>query len=236
MFVGDQGHSKIMRVDMEKVNGVWQGACFPFREGVRIGPDPHGMGTGWFHVCGTNRPGLVGDGQGALRNSARWCGRGKLLLRSKPLRSKPDGFEVTFTLPVDAATAGNPASYSLNSFNYKYHHTYGSPIINAEPLAIKGIVVAADGLSARLVVDETKLRKGYIHEVKAEGVKSKAGLSLLHNAGYYTLNEIAPGGKADASRFTASSSAMSDKSLAGMDHSQHTADRSHARRQLGQAR
>ena len=37
MFVGDQGHSKIMRVYMEKVNGVYQGACFPFREGFSSG-------------------------------------------------------------------------------------------------------------------------------------------------------------------------------------------------------
>src|SRR5690606_31380729 len=32
LFVGDQGHSKIMRVFLEKVNGVYQGAVFPFRE------------------------------------------------------------------------------------------------------------------------------------------------------------------------------------------------------------
>jgi len=29
-FIGDQGHSKIMRVYMEKINGVYQGAAFPF--------------------------------------------------------------------------------------------------------------------------------------------------------------------------------------------------------------
>ena len=35
--VGDQGHSKIMRVSQEKVNGVYQGACFPFVEGFASG-------------------------------------------------------------------------------------------------------------------------------------------------------------------------------------------------------
>jgi hypothetical protein len=32
-FVADQGHSKIMRMTLEKVNGKYQGACYPFREG-----------------------------------------------------------------------------------------------------------------------------------------------------------------------------------------------------------
>ena len=37
LLVGDQGHSKIMRVSQEKVNGVYQGVCFPFREGFSSG-------------------------------------------------------------------------------------------------------------------------------------------------------------------------------------------------------
>ena len=37
LFVGDQGQSKIMRVALEKVNGVYQGAVFPFREGFMSG-------------------------------------------------------------------------------------------------------------------------------------------------------------------------------------------------------
>ena len=37
LFVGDEGHSKIMRVYLEKVNGVYQGAVFPFREGFASG-------------------------------------------------------------------------------------------------------------------------------------------------------------------------------------------------------
>ena len=217
MFVGDQGHSKIMRVDLEKVNGVWQGACFPFREGFESGLIRMVWGLDGSMFVGQTARGWAATGKQPF-GIQRLVWTGQTPFEIKTVRSRPDGFELTFTLPVDAATAGNPASYSLNSFNYKYHHTYGSPVINAELLTIKGIMVADNGLSARLVVDESKLRKGYIHEVKAEGLKSKEGLSLLHPVGYYTLNEIAPGDKANAAQFTASS-----KSGAGMamDHSQH---------------
>src|SRR6185503_5708485 len=37
MFVGDQTHSTVMRVFLEKINGHYQGACFPFRDGMGSG-------------------------------------------------------------------------------------------------------------------------------------------------------------------------------------------------------
>ena len=37
LFVGDQTWSTVMRVYLEKVNGVYQGACFSFREGLDSG-------------------------------------------------------------------------------------------------------------------------------------------------------------------------------------------------------
>jgi azurin len=39
------------------------------------------------------------------------------------------------------------------------------------------------------------LRQGYIHEIRMAGVKSASGESLLHDFGYYTVNQI-PAGKA----------------------------------------
>ena len=89
--------------------------------------------------------------------------------------------------------ASNPDSYKVTGFNYKYHAAYGSPVINAKQCPIRGIVVSEDGLKARLVIDS--LRLGYIHEIVAEGVKTKTGKSLLHNTGYYTLNAIPDGEK-----------------------------------------
>lgn len=225
VFVGDQGHSKIMRVDMEKVNDVWQGACFPFREGFESGLIRMVWGLDGSMFVGQTSRGWAATGKSPF-GIQRLVWTGQTPFEIKNIRARPDGFELTFTLPVDAATAGDPASYDINSFTYKYHHIYGSPVVNAEPMPIQGIVVAADGLSARIVLDASKLRKGYIHEIKGEGLKSKEGLPLLHNVGYYTLNEIPGGSKADAAQFTASSKAgpgtVTTKATAPMDHSQHT--------------
>ncbi|GAB2786579.1 hypothetical protein GCM10027275_33860 [Rhabdobacter roseus] len=216
LFVGDQGHSKIMRVNMEKVNGVWQGACFLFREGFQSGIIRMVWGLDGSMFVGQTSRGWSATGKSPFGiQRLVWTGATPFEMHS--IRSTSDGFEITFTQPADKATAGNPASYQLNSFNYKYHHTYGSPIINAQELPLKGIVLSDDGLKARLVLDESALRKGYIHELKAEGVRSAAGLSLLHNVGYYTLNEIASGSRADAAQFTASS-----RSTPAASHANHT--------------
>ncbi len=194
LFVGDQGHSKIMRVAMEKVGGEWQGACFPFREGFSSGILRTTWGQDGSLFVGMTSRGWAATGKEPY-GVQRLVWTGKVPFEIKTITSKPDGFEVSFTLPVDRKTAENPESYSLNSFTYRYHRTYGSPIEDARPVPIRGVVVAPDGLSARIVAD-TALREGYIHEVKAEGIRSaSANAPLLHSVGYYTLNAIAPGEK-----------------------------------------
>ncbi|WP_198175402.1 plastocyanin/azurin family copper-binding protein [Spirosoma telluris] len=194
LFVGDQGHSKIMRVALEKVNGEWQGACFPFREGFESGIIRTVWGQDGSMFVGMTSRGWAATGKEPY-GIQRLVWTGKTPFEMKTITSKPDGFEVAFTLPVDRKTAENPESYSLNSFTYRYHRTYGSPIEDARPVPIRGVVVAPDGMSARIVVD-TVLREGYIHELKAEGIRSVSGsMPLLHATGYYTLNAIAPGEK-----------------------------------------
>ncbi len=191
VFVGDQGHSKIMRVALEKVNGEWQGACFPFREGFQSGILRMVWGQDGSMFVGMTSRGWAATGKSPF-GIQRLVWTGQTPFEMKTITSQPDGFVVTFTQPVDRKTAEDLASYGLNSFTYKYHKTYGSPIENANLVPIRGVIVAEDGLSARIVAD-TSLREGYIHEIKAEGIRSATGLALLHNTGYYTLNAIAPG-------------------------------------------
>ena len=194
LFVGDQGHSKIMRVALEKVNGEWQGACFPFREGFASGIIRTVWGQDGSMFVGMTSRGWAATGKESY-GIQRLVWTGKMPFEMKTITSKPDGFEVAFTSPVDRKTAENPESYSLNSFTYRYHKTYGSPIEDAKAVPIRGVVVAPDGMSARIVAD-TVLREGFIHELKAEGVRSASGSTpLLHTVGYYTLNAIAPGEK-----------------------------------------
>ena len=185
LLVGDQGHSKIMRVFLEKVNDEYQGACFAFKEGfasgllrMRWGPDDAlyvGMTSRGWRSTGSEPFGL---------QRLRWTG--KMPFEIKTMRAQSNGFLLEFTQPVDEATAALPESYAMTSFTYKYHRTYGSEIINQQPCPVQRVEVSADRLSARLFV--SGLREGYIHELKADGVRNQQRQPLLHAAAYYTLN------------------------------------------------
>lgn len=56
IFVGDYSLSLVMRATTEQVNGVWQGACYPFREGLGTGLlNLHFTPAGRLVTGGTNR-------------------------------------------------------------------------------------------------------------------------------------------------------------------------------------
>jgi azurin len=192
LFVGDQGQSKIMRVDLEKVNGVYQGVVFPFREGFNSGILRLIWGSdGSMFVGMTSRGwGSTGPDQFGLQR-LEW--KGKTPFEMKTIKAKPDGFEIEFTQPADLKRARDVNSYQLTNFTYKYHHEYGSPVINKGNCPITAISVSDDGLKVRLVVDSMKA--GYIHEIKAPGVRSADNYNLLHDYGYYTLNNFPAGEK-----------------------------------------
>ncbi len=192
LLVGDQGQSKVMRVWLEKVKGEYQGVVFPFREGFASGILRLSWGNDASLFVGMTSRGWSSTGQ-ELYSIQRVVWTGKTPFEMKTVRAMPDGFEIEYTLPVDKALAADPSSYKITGFNYKYHSQYGSPVINQKRCPIRGIVVSEDGLRARLVVDS--LRLGYIHEITADGVRDKNARPLLHNVGYYTLNNIPDGEK-----------------------------------------
>ncbi|MEM6698843.1 MAG: plastocyanin/azurin family copper-binding protein [Bacteroidota bacterium] len=191
MLVGDQGHSKIMRVAMENIDGVYQGAAFNFVEGFSSGILRMLWGSDNSMFVGMTSRGWASTGK-KMFGLQRLVWTGKTPFEMKTIKAKNDGFLVEFTKPVDAKTAANPASYAMTTFTYHYHRKYGSPIINQQVGKIHKVEVAEDGLSARLYIHGMRL--GYVHQIVANGVRSRSGETLLHDNGYYTLNTV-PGGE-----------------------------------------
>jgi glucose/arabinose dehydrogenase len=187
LFVGDQHHSSIMRVDLEEVDGHWQGACFPFREGFQ---------SGIIRLCfGADDSLFVGmsnAGWGSRGNSpwglqrVRWTGKTPFAI--KTMRAKKDGFELTFTLPVDKKAASDPANYQMESYTYRLESRYGGPEEDKRNVQIESAMVSADGTKVRLTV--SPLRAGYVHELLISRITAEDGTPLLHSAAYYTLVNI----------------------------------------------
>lgn len=192
LFVADQGHSKIMRVFMEKINGVWQGVCFPFREGFQSGILKLDWGLDGTLFVGQTSRGWSATGKSPF-GIQRLVWTGETPFEMKTIKSRADGFEITFTQPIDPQSLLNKGDITLNSFTYPYHEKYGGDIMNLMDIDLNGIRISEDSLTLSIVVPADKLRKGYIHEIKSTAIRSKEGQPLLHNVGYYTLNEIQTG-------------------------------------------
>jgi hypothetical protein len=187
LFVGDQTTSEILRVALEKVNGKYQGACFPFRQGFECGVLRFCFGTDRSLFVGmTNRGwGSRGSREDGLQRLV-WTGKTPFEVRE--MRARRDGFELNFTRRADPRTLADPKSWSGTGFSYLYHERYGSDEVRKAPLVVKGAKPADDGMSVQLTIDG--LREGFVHELHFDGVRSAEGEPLLHTVGYYTLNAL----------------------------------------------
>ncbi|MFA6543498.1 MAG: hypothetical protein WCS99_03680 [Limisphaerales bacterium] len=206
LLVAD-GEGALLRVCLEKVNGQWQGAAWPFlsvaaearRRIPAASPNPPPDLGG----CSASRLAFSPDGQLYVGGAAA-DGKGLGLVRViatdtaifevKSVKTLADGFELTFTQAVDAAAASRASSYEIAQFNYRHeaepgaeHDFEGAPN-RSSPLKVSGVGVAADGLSARLKV--SGLRAGFVTSIRAAGVRSSLGQPLRHDTFFYTLNQL----------------------------------------------
>lgn len=188
-FLGDYTLSILLRATTEQVNGVWQGACYPFREGLATGLmnvqfAPQGQLVVGGFTTNTQWP-VRGTAPFALQR-IDWSGLTPFEV--KEINIRPDGFLVTFTLPVDPAVAADPANYAVSTYTHVYQAGYGSPEVDqTEPRVLKA-EPSADGLSVRLTL--AKLEVGHIHDFDFAKVRGRDGAPLLHTKAYYTVNEI----------------------------------------------
>ncbi len=188
LIMGELSFSTLDRVYLEKVNGVYQGAAFEFLKGLHSGPIAVRMAPSGTLLLGSSDRGWGSRG-GLPFDFARVRWTGKVPFEVLEMRARPEGFALTFTQPVDVASAKDAASYEMEAWTYIWQESYGSPEVDPVKPKVEVVSVSEDGLQVELKV--TPLTKGHVHALKAKGLKSRdEGLPLLHPVGYYTLNEI----------------------------------------------
>jgi hypothetical protein len=189
LFFGDYTLSIIMRATTEKINGVWQGACYPFREG---------LSTGIMNVEFTPKGQLIAGGfttnrQWPVRGEApfaiqRLDWTGKVPFELKEINIRSDGFLLTFTRSVDRQVAGNPLSYAMSTYTHNFSAGYGSPEVDHTTPSVTHAEVSADGLQVRLNVDG--IQESHIHDFDLAKLRDSKHNPLLHTKAYYTVNEV----------------------------------------------
>lgn len=187
IFIGDFSLGVVMRATTEQVNGVWQGACYPFREGFDTGLlavqfTPNGN----LIAGGTNRGWPVRGPKDYAIQRLDWTGL--VPFEIKQINATPTGFKLSFTKPLDAKTAAAPENYQLKTFTHIYRRGYGSPEVDQTTPVATSAKMSADRMS--VTIDVQGLMQGHVHDFHLPEILSADGENLLHSSAYYTLNEI----------------------------------------------
>jgi hypothetical protein len=185
LLVGDQFSAEVLRVFLERVEGHWQGAVFPFRSGFQCG-----IVRLCWDAQGSLLVGMTNRGWGGLGNSPfglqRLVYTGVAPFEILEMRARPGGFELRFSEEIDPETAGRPEAFRLSSYTYLLHSDYGSPEVLTQELRVTEVSLGSDRRSLLLEVEG--LREGFVHELLVLGLRSReGGKPLLHPRAWYTL-------------------------------------------------
>jgi glucose/arabinose dehydrogenase len=183
MFVGEFVLSGVNRVFLEKVGGEYQGACFPFVNGLQSAVLTLDFLEDGSMVVGQSNRGWNSSGNRPF-GLQRIVPTGKTPLEVEKMEALKEGFRFTFTQPLDEKSLGE---FSGQTYTYTFTGKYGSPEIDSKPLVFRKGELSADGRVIDVRCEE--MREGYVHEVRLPVLRSKTSLPLWHRDAYYTLNK-----------------------------------------------
>lgn len=189
LFISELTNGLVMRADLEKVRGEWQGAVFMFKRNVGsavrvlFGPDKKTLFTGLTNRgWGGQKP---DDGIGRIRYT------GVEPFEIKHVRLLDDGFELEFTGTLPVGFAVMPDAIKIHQYDYNYWWEYGSPEchLRAVPMTEAGV----DATRTKVMFKAPKLRAGFMTRVVLTGFRSEDGRPLLHDEFNYALNQFPSG-------------------------------------------
>ena len=177
----------LRRVQLDRTDGVDQGAVFRLSQGFEVGlnrmiPGPDGN----YYVGGTGSGG-------------NWNWRGTMfgLQRLRPVAGFTDTFEIArveptatgmrlrFTRPVDADVLSDPANYRVRHWTYTATAEYGGEPQQMDELKIAVVEPGDDGTSVHLTLPGR--RPGFVVHLWA-GVTDTGGEGLWSPEAWYTLH------------------------------------------------
>lgn len=192
LFIGDFTLAQVNRVFLEKVDGEYQGACFPFLDQMQSAVLQMAFLKDGSMIVGESNRGWNSLGSRSFGlERIRWTGHVPFELQT--MEATSDGFRLTFTEPVAAPTSLTPSQFKLSSYTYLYQQAYGSPETATQDVAVDRVKVSADGRVVTLTC--SGLRAGFVHQLVLGPLQSASGQSLRYDRAYYTLNRIPAAGK-----------------------------------------
>lgn len=188
LAVAEMTNGAVLRADLEKVRGKYQGAVIPFRKDVGSAIRAKFAPDGTLLLGLTNR-GWGGRPPGYGIARVRPTGRAPFEIAHVALLQ--DGFRVSFTDALASGTSVTPADVLLRRHHYDWWWEYGSPERDRRVLPVDAIEIAPDRRS--LTLRASQLECGAVATVILPELVSQSGEPLLHPEFAYTINELPDG-------------------------------------------
>jgi len=188
MIIGDQNNALLVRTTLEKVNGVYQGACYPFWQGFACGVNRLAFDDdGVLYVGLTERGwGSVGPKSFGLQ---RLRFKGSTPFDLLEVKATAKGFDLYFTKPLAADLRVTNKRIRIREYGYRYWSTYGSGEFDSRPIEVVSVDVSADRRRISVVTGERQTGKAFQIELRGD-FRSADGERPIAREAFYTLLEI----------------------------------------------
>jgi len=193
-LVGEMNRKRIVRVMLEEVGGELQGACIPFLDDgdLRIGNNRLA-----FAPDGSLWVGQIAHGWLGTQGIQRISYTGIPPMDIHEMRLIQNGFEISFTQPLDIDAALETDNYQLRHYFYEYKKKpYHEPVDEStqsdlQNVKIQNIKVSPDHKTVTVRLPEVK--KGYVYELKLANIRNQSGTPLSNTLICYTVNNLKSG-------------------------------------------
>jgi glucose/arabinose dehydrogenase len=184
--LAEMTNGMVLRGDMAKVDGEYQGWVVPLRTHVGSAVRVLFASDGTL-LCGLTNRGWGGYAPADGVARVRWTGKTPMEVKGVQLSGK-DRFRIALTAPLPQGTRADSLHAKVVQYDYDYWWEYGSPERHIEELASH--VAGIDWTRGTIDLDVDGLQAGKVARVKLEGVVSADGVPLLHDEFAYTINSL----------------------------------------------
>ena len=198
MLIGDQTQSNLLRVVVEKVDGVEQGSVMPFFEGLESGVmRPVFLSDGSLLLGQTGRGWQAKGGKIASLQHVRWDGK-TVAPEIVAMSATPQGFKLTFTQPLGNGVSAEilKSALTMETWTYRDAPDYGSPELDLHAEPITAFKLSADRKSVEVTLASIEIPKVHPRQT-ARIYHAKLAAQTLFDSNapaqldaYYTLHRF----------------------------------------------
>jgi len=199
VLMGDATFGGLQRAFLEEVEGVMQGAVFPFSQGFqhlfhRFAMSPQGA----LYAGGIAR-GKDWDFIARVSGLTQIQYNGNEVFEPLAVRLRSNGLELEFTQPLDERSGWDPAGYYVTQWGYQGTQTYGGPKVRHRLADVKSATVSAD--RRHVFLEIPSLIAGEVVYVRLpQSLTSAEGRPLWMGDLWYTVNRIPADNPGDVRR------------------------------------